>query len=176
MIEQTLVWAHRRDPYTNAHSTALWPALTFTALVSSVDLPNHLQPVEFLVDRELAFKDYKQLKPYLEWDSSLPGVREYPEVRLAAKRWQEQQDGQRILLTTASVLLGYRVEVYRAEGTTQWYTAVIIGYNEATGDLTVTDDTVLEEHNEDPALVQMRLIGDGGLFEVKRRNPQTLVH
>ncbi|CAH1990409.1 unnamed protein product [Acanthoscelides obtectus] len=65
MIEQTLVWAHRRDPYTNAHSTALWPALTFTALVSSVDLPNHLQPVEFLVDRELAFKDYKQLKPYL---------------------------------------------------------------------------------------------------------------
>lgn len=29
-------------------------------------------------------------------------------------------------------------------------------------DLTVTDDTVLEEHNEDPSLVQMRLIGDGG--------------
>ncbi|VEN58202.1 unnamed protein product, partial [Callosobruchus maculatus] len=133
MIEQTLIWAHRRDPYTNAHSTALWPALTFTALVSSVELPHHLQPVEFLVDRELAFKDYKQLKPYLDWDTSLPGVREYPEVRLAAKRWQEQQDGQRILLTTASVLLGYRVEVYRAEGTTQWYTAVIIGYNEATG-------------------------------------------
>lgn len=26
----------------------------------------------------------------------------------------------------------------------------------------VTDDTVLEEHNEDPALLQMRLIGDGG--------------
>jgi hypothetical protein len=29
-------------------------------------------------------------------------------------------------------------------------------------DLTVTDDTVLEEHNEDPCIVQMRLIGDGG--------------
>lgn len=29
-------------------------------------------------------------------------------------------------------------------------------------DLTVTDDTVLEDHNEDPSLVQMRLIGDGG--------------
>ncbi|CAH1990408.1 unnamed protein product, partial [Acanthoscelides obtectus] len=80
-----------------------------------------------------------------EWDSSLPGVREYPEVRLAAKRWQEQQDGQRILLTTASVLLGYRVE-----------------------DLTVTDDTVLEEHNEDPALVQMRLIGDGVVESILR--------
>nr|CAI5841519.1 unnamed protein product [Callosobruchus analis] len=65
MVEQTLVWAHRRDPYTNAHSTALWPALTFTALVSSVELAHHLQPVEFLVDRELAFKEYKQLKPYL---------------------------------------------------------------------------------------------------------------
>lgn len=27
---------------------------------------------------------------------------------------------------------------------------------------TLTDDTVLEEHNEDPALIQMHLIGDGG--------------
>lgn len=32
-------------------------------------------------------------------------------------------------------------------------------------DLTVTDDTVLEEHNEDPSLVQMRLIGDGGKIQ-----------
>lgn len=62
----------------------------------------------------------------------MPGVREYPELRIATKRWAEQQDGQRILLTTPSVLVGYRVEVYRAEGTTQWYTAVIVGYNEAT--------------------------------------------
>lgn len=62
----------------------------------------------------------------------MTGVRDYPELRLAAKRWTEQQDGQRILLTTPSVLVGYRVEVYRAEGTTQWYTAVIVGYNEAT--------------------------------------------
>ena len=29
-------------------------------------------------------------------------------------------------------------------------------------ELSVTDDTVLEAHNEDPALVQMKLIGDGG--------------
>lgn len=29
-------------------------------------------------------------------------------------------------------------------------------------ELTVTDDTVLEEHSEDPALVQMTLLGDGG--------------
>ncbi|KDR23922.1 putative JmjC domain-containing histone demethylation protein 2C, partial [Zootermopsis nevadensis] len=78
------------------------------------------------------------------------------------QRWFELQDGQRILVTTPSVLVGYRVEVYRAEGTTQWYTAVIVSYNEATRDLTVTDDTVLEEHNEDPCIVQMRLIGDGG--------------
>nr|XP_015837929.1 PREDICTED: probable JmjC domain-containing histone demethylation protein 2C isoform X2 [Tribolium castaneum] len=104
----------------------------------------------------------------LEWDSSLPGVREYPELKAAVRRWAEQQDGQRILLTTPSVLVGYRVEVYRAEGTTQWYTAVIVGYNEATRDLTVTDDTVLEEHNEDPALVQMRLIGDGVVESIMR--------
>lgn len=28
--------------------------------------------------------------------------------------------------------------------------------------LSLTDDTVLEEHNEDPALIQMRLLDDGG--------------
>lgn len=31
-------------------------------------------------------------------------------------------------------------------------------------ELTVTDDTVLEEHSEDPSLVQMRLLGDGGNY------------
>lgn len=28
----------------------------------------------------------------------------------------------------------------------------------------MTDDTVLEEHSEDPSLVQMRLLGDGGKY------------
>ncbi|KAL2748824.1 putative JmjC domain-containing histone demethylation protein 2C [Vespula maculifrons] len=99
-----------------------------------------------------------------EWEltkGSLPWVG-------AVRRWAEMQDGQRILLTTPSVLVGFRVEVYRAEGTTQWYTAVIVGYNESTKDLTVTDDTVLEDHNEDPSLVQMRLIGDGVVESIMR--------
>lgn len=34
-------------------------------------------------------------------------------------------------------------------------------------ELTVTDDTVLEEHSEDPSLVQMRLLGDGGNYKTK---------
>lgn len=50
----------------------------------------------------------------------------------AVRAWVGEQDGQRILLTTPSVLVGFRVQVYRAEGTTQWYTAVIVGYNHAT--------------------------------------------
>lgn len=48
------------------------------------------------------------------------------------RRWVAEQDGQRILCTTPSVLVGFRVQVYRSEGTTQWYTAVIVGYNDAT--------------------------------------------
>lgn len=31
------------------------------------------------------------------------------------------------------VLLGFRLMVYRAEGTTQWFTAVTTGYNDDTG-------------------------------------------
>ena len=30
----------------------------------------------------------------------------------------------------------------------------------------LTDDTVLEEHNEDPTLIQMHLIGDGGKYQL----------
>ncbi|KAI0242132.1 putative JmjC domain-containing histone demethylation protein 2C [Lamellibrachia satsuma] len=87
---------------------------------------------------------------------------ESKEADSASRHWLEYQAGQQILLQTPSVLVGFRVEVYRTEGATQWYTAVIKSYNENTRELSVTDDTVLEEHNEDPALVQMKLIGDGG--------------
>lgn len=34
----------------------------------------------------------------------------------------------------------------------------------------MTDDTVLEEHSEDPSLVQMRLLGDGGKHVHKTYN------
>jgi hypothetical protein len=76
-------------------------------------------------------------------------------------RWAEQRAGQQIFLTTPTVLVGYRAEVYRVEGTTQWYTAVIVGFSQDTGEFTVTDDTVLEEHYENPGLVQMRILGEG---------------
>ncbi|CAD0201857.1 unnamed protein product [Chrysodeixis includens] len=82
--------------------------------------------------------------------------------------WRTIQDGQRILTTTPSVLGGCRAQVYRSAGATQWYTAVIVGVNEHTGELTVTDDTVLEEHSEDPSLVQMRLLGDGVIESIMK--------
>ena len=78
------------------------------------------------------------------------------------RRWLEEAAAQRLLLTTPSVLVGERLAVYRVEGTTQWYSAFIIGHNQNTGEFTVTDDTVLEEHLESPDLVQMRILGEGG--------------
>ena len=40
------------------------------------------------------------------------------------------QDGQYILTATPSVIKGYRLKVYRAEGTTQWFSAITSDYNE----------------------------------------------
>ena len=54
------------------------------------------------------------------------------ELQEEVKKWIDFQNGLGILLTTPSVLVGYRVQVYRTEGTTQWYTAVIQSYNENT--------------------------------------------
>lgn len=65
-------------------------------------------------------------------DSHHLTITKYPSVGQAIKDWLDYQDGQKILLTTPTVLVGYRIEVYRAEGTTQWYTAVIQSYNHAT--------------------------------------------
>ncbi|XP_057340415.1 probable JmjC domain-containing histone demethylation protein 2C isoform X2 [Microplitis mediator] len=193
LIEKGLFWAERIDPRQNgltaidqynhnnhtnnnhringkskgstSANTVAWPAIAFYPLVAREDLHEDMMPVEFINDKKLEFVDYDKLKPFTQdWEltkASLPWAN-------SVRRWAEMQDGQRILLTTPSVLVGFRVEVYRAEGTTQWYTAVIVGYNESTKDLTVTDDTVLEEHNEDPRLVQMRLIGDGVVESIMR--------
>ena len=43
-------------------------------------------------------------------------------------------------------------------------------------ELTLTDDTVLEEHNEDPTLVQMRLLGDGGTYHLNNISSMLYKH
>ncbi|XP_047509324.1 lysine-specific demethylase 3A isoform X1 [Pieris napi] len=170
LVERTLVWAPRK---VNSKEVK-WPALTFAALTAEVILQAESQPVEFLHDKQLQFYDYANLQPYQEWDARLAGSEVgvdsavLSDLSYQAAEWRTMQDGQRILTTTPSVLGGCRAQVYRVAGATQWYTAVIVGVNEHTGELTVTDDTVLEEHSEDPSLVQMRLLGDGVIESIMR--------
>ena len=52
------------------------------------------------------------------------------EMQKKVRAWVEHQDSQKILLTTPVVLIGTRLEVYRVQGTTQWYTAFIHTVNE----------------------------------------------
>ncbi|XP_075532576.1 lysine demethylase 3 isoform X5 [Dermacentor variabilis] len=157
LVEETLTWHVRNSDESPS------PALKFISFIDRVGVWDQLlKPVEYLTDRFLRFVDYSELRFYQERDVDVEKCCvEQSDIRRLVKHWVEFQDSQRILVTTPSVLVGYRVKVYRAEGTTQWYTAVIVSYNDNTRELTVTDDTVLEEHNEDPCLVQMRLIGDG---------------
>ncbi|XP_074643644.1 uncharacterized protein LOC141900577 isoform X2 [Tubulanus polymorphus] len=153
VVENSLVWVQSKQKI-------CWPALNFKVIVDKAGLTNNkLIPVEhFEQNTRLQFVDEQDIKLFKEED-----VRTLTnqDTQRAIQNWLEEQDGQKILLTTPTVLVGFRVRVYRSEGTTQWYTAVIKSYNDSTHELTVVDDTVLEEHNEDPALVQMRLIGDG---------------
>jgi hypothetical protein len=57
--------------------------------------------------------------------------------------WLEQQQGQDLLLNAPSILVGFRLRVYRVEGSTQWYTAVINSYNETTRVSFITDDKLV---------------------------------
>ncbi|KZS12096.1 JmjC domain-containing Histone demethylation 2C-like protein [Daphnia magna] len=138
-----------------------------------------LVAVEFLLDQQRSFLPSSRLQPFQDWESfgwSSPAEhqnRSHPTsssqaVREAVRKWAELQAGQRILVTTPSVVVGYRCQVYRSEGATQWYTAVIVGLDEETGELTLTDDTVLEEHYEDPRLLQIKLLGEGVVESILR--------
>ncbi|GFO44738.1 lysine-specific demethylase 3 [Plakobranchus ocellatus] len=185
LVEHTLSWVERNEPnYKPNHGP--WPALCFRAIVDKAGLFQHCKrPVEFLSDRLLTIVDEKEITYYKDGDeNTVSTAKECPEVVKWLKTWTDYQDGQKILLTTPTVLLGYRVEVYRTEGTTQWYTAVIKSYNHTNKSLTLTDDTVLEEHNEDPTLIQMHLIGDGVVDSIlngvdvgvaQRRRPRSTV-
>ncbi|XP_005091148.2 probable JmjC domain-containing histone demethylation protein 2C [Aplysia californica] len=186
LVEYSLAWVPRNEPNYPPHTVAPWPALCYKPVVDKAELfQQGKRPVEFLSDRSLGFVDKHEITVYKEGDeNSAPVASACPEVRKWVKTWTDYQDGQKILLTTPTVLLGYRVEVYRTEGTTQWYTAVIKSYNHATKNLTLTDDTVLEEHNEDPTLIQMHLIGDGVVDSIlngvdvgvaQRRRPRSTV-
>ena len=68
---------------------------------------------------------------FQHWDSHIQGINQSSKAEKCVNAWSQLQDGQQILVTTPSVLLGFRIKVYRAEGTTQWYTAVTTAYNEA---------------------------------------------
>lgn len=96
----------------------------------------------------------------------LEAIIQYPELYDILRDWNLYQDAQCLLgsVCTAALLVGNRVRVYRTSGTTQWYTAVIISYDERTNLMTLIDDTVLEQHHEDPTLLEMHLI-DGGLIQ-----------
>ncbi len=79
----------------------------------------------------LKYGHRKHLFHFQHWDSTIPGLNLSVSSERCVREWSELQDGQHILITTPSVLLGFRLKVYRAEGTTQWYTAVTTGYNES---------------------------------------------
>ena len=74
------------------------------------------------------------------------------------KAWVELQDEQEILSSMPTVLVGARVKVYRAEGTTQWFSAVLNSFVEASNEFKFYDDSVLQPHEEDPKLTQFALL------------------
>ena len=68
-----------------------------------------------------------------EWDPATPGLAVCTRSESEVRKWSEDAAAQRLLLTMPSELLGQRLSVYRVEGTTQWYSAFIIGHNQDTG-------------------------------------------
>ena len=102
---------------------------------------------------------------FQQWDPSLKGVKNSGEIEEKVNEWTDLQRSQYLLTNLVQLVLGLRIEVYRADGTTQWYTAVTTNYNPTAHEYTLTDDTVLEEHFEDPRLTQMTVVGGRNVLE-----------
>ena len=66
------------------------------------------------------------------WDPAIPGLNTSLINEEKVNEWSEVQRSQHLLTNGASFLCGIRLQVYRAEGTTQWYTAVTTGFNTGT--------------------------------------------
>lgn len=82
-------------------------------------------------DKELDFRRYDELRKYDEASLELEkSTTENKELRVAVNSWADYQKQQNFLIQTPSILIGYRVQVYRAAGTTQWFTAVIGAFQE----------------------------------------------
>lgn len=101
------------------------------------------------------------LDPFLANDLTQAILR-YPSMYKKLRDWHLFQDAQFLLGndSTAPLLVGNRVKVYRCSGATHWYTAVILSYDERDHLLTLIDDTVLERHQEDPTLLEMHFLDE----------------
>ncbi|KAJ1521449.1 hypothetical protein ONE63_003117 [Megalurothrips usitatus] len=175
VVECELVWAARENPERPGEVVA-WPALTLSPIVNETGIDLSAKTfVEYLLDRVLAFKEFSRLQKFHEWDPGTDTISDdlltgptalvnmihvIPYLKRAVLRWEELQIGQHLLINVLYGIMGYRLEVYRTDGSTQWYTAVIQAYDGNTGEITVQSESVLEQHIEHPAYVQMRFIGD----------------
>lgn len=157
LVEDRLVTAER-----HFDKNVSWPALAFAVLLSSINLPSNQTAVEYLLDKKLEFCEIVCLQPFQGNEVINKQFETNYALKYEIRNWLDFQNSQRIFLTTPSILIGYRVQVYRLEGKTQWYTAVIVGYNESSQEMVLTDDTVLEEHVEDPGLIQINIIDTSG--------------
>ena len=122
LIENTLCLAPRTvAPFSK--DGIMHPALTFLPLVDTVGLWKQKiqKPVEFLGDLRLDFQDYVKLRSVRRWSDLAPtsGVNQSHRTREAVQAWCEVQDCQQVLTQRPLVLVGLRLQVYRAEGTTQ---------------------------------------------------------
>ena len=121
--------------------------------------------ISLQVRQSLNFNSFIISSLFQYWDPSAKGVKHSTEIEKKVNEWADLQRSQHLLTNLVQLVLGLRIEVYRADGTTQWYTAVTTGYNATAHEYTLTDDTVLEEHFEDPRLTQMTVLGGRNVLE-----------
>ncbi|TRY77462.1 hypothetical protein TCAL_16981 [Tigriopus californicus] len=152
LIEHNMVLAQRPPGPRNIH-----PAFTFKTLVDNVNMvtKSRNQPVEFLVDGKLDFQVYDKLKIIWDWDASIPNLFLGQNIEDRVREWTDFRDTQHLLISLPAALVGARLKVYRAEGTTQWFDAIMQKYKTDTTEFVMIDDCVLQEHTEDPRLLQM---------------------
>ncbi|KAM9375532.1 lysine-specific demethylase 3B isoform 2-T2 [Pholidichthys leucotaenia] len=159
LVEDSIVWASRRDGTDSTGATAsTWPALTFRSLVDRVGLGS-LVPVEYFDSKKFEFlPDNKTVQKFeVDKDIRNPLLLDQPSVQAAITSWCSDFELQEIFRKGSYTIQGRRVRVYQPEFEECWATGLVSQHDPISHIMEITLDKGEENQMVDPRVIHVML-------------------
>ncbi|XP_030000752.1 lysine-specific demethylase 3B isoform X2 [Sphaeramia orbicularis] len=161
LVEDTIVWANRRDVTGtpgSPTSVAPWPALAFRSLVDRVGL-GALVPVEYFGSKNFELlPDNKSVQRFeVDKDIRHPLLLEQPSLQAAISSWCSDFELQEIFRKGSYTIQGRRVRVYQPEFEECWALGLVSQHDPISHIMEITMDKGEENQMVDPRVMHVML-------------------